>query len=157
NLDHYRLSADYRHGLHLVSLPTAWVSGFGGSSPLRVGAGAAWVAEAPGATAGFLEFKGTGLSHVERALKDCEQQMAELGARLLGKSDQGLAGEAGLAGCTAAVGKSLSRVLELAHAWLGADWFPVQSQVGIQFGDVTGTPIKGSDLTAIVDAWKSGA
>ena len=28
NLDHYRLSADYKHGMHFTALPTAWVSGF---------------------------------------------------------------------------------------------------------------------------------
>ena len=28
NLDHYRLNADYKHGLHFTALPTAWVSGF---------------------------------------------------------------------------------------------------------------------------------
>ena len=28
NLDHYRLDADYKHGMHFTALPTAWVSGF---------------------------------------------------------------------------------------------------------------------------------
>ncbi len=28
NLDHYRLNADYKHGMHFTALPTAWVSGF---------------------------------------------------------------------------------------------------------------------------------
>ncbi len=28
NLDHYRLDADYKHGLHFTALPTAWVAGF---------------------------------------------------------------------------------------------------------------------------------
>ena len=28
NLDHYRLDADFKHGLHFTALPTAWVSGF---------------------------------------------------------------------------------------------------------------------------------
>ena len=28
NLDHYRLTADYKHGMHFTALPTAWVSGF---------------------------------------------------------------------------------------------------------------------------------
>ena len=58
NLDHYRLNADYKHGLHFTALPTAWVSGFDKSSNLRIGSSTAWVAETPGATAGFLEFTG---------------------------------------------------------------------------------------------------
>ena len=26
--DHYRLDADYKHGVHFTALPTAWVAGF---------------------------------------------------------------------------------------------------------------------------------
>jgi hypothetical protein len=37
NLDHYRLDADYKHGLHFAALPTAWVSGFDKATPLRIG------------------------------------------------------------------------------------------------------------------------
>ena len=37
NLDHYRLDADYKHGLHFASLPTAWVSGFDKDAELRIG------------------------------------------------------------------------------------------------------------------------
>src|SRR5438874_12512380 len=54
NLDHYRLDADYKHGVHFTALPTAWVSGFDKTATLRIGSSAAWVAEATGATAGFL-------------------------------------------------------------------------------------------------------
>src|SRR5206468_1323739 len=28
NLDHYRLDAEYKHGLHFTALPTAWAVGF---------------------------------------------------------------------------------------------------------------------------------
>jgi hypothetical protein len=68
NLDHYRLDADYKHGLHFTALPTAWVSGFDKAVTLRIGSSAAWVAETPGATAGFLEFTGQGLTTFERAM-----------------------------------------------------------------------------------------
>ena len=83
NLDHYRLSADYKHGMHFTALPTAWVSGFDKNSSLRIGSSTAWVAETPGATAGFLEFHGQGLSTFERAMDRDEQLMAVLGTRML--------------------------------------------------------------------------
>ena len=83
NLDHYRLNADYKHGMHFTALPTAWVSGFDKSSTLRIGSSTAWVAETPGATAGFLEFHGQGLSTFERAMDRDEQLMAVLGTRML--------------------------------------------------------------------------
>ncbi len=43
NLDHYRLDADYKHGMHFTALPTAWVSGFDKGASLRIGASTAWV------------------------------------------------------------------------------------------------------------------
>jgi len=83
NLDHYRLDADYKHGLHYTALPTAWVSGFDKTSELRIGSSTAWVAETPGAVAGFLEFKGQGLSTFENAQNRDERLMAVLGSRML--------------------------------------------------------------------------
>ncbi len=49
NLDHYRLDADYKHGVHFTALPTAWVSGFDKTSSLRIGSSTAWVTETAGA------------------------------------------------------------------------------------------------------------
>jgi hypothetical protein len=83
NLDHYRLNADYKHGLHFTALPTAWVSGFDKEANLRIGASAAWVTETVGASAGFLEFTGQGLTTFERAMDRDERLMALLGSRML--------------------------------------------------------------------------
>ena len=65
NLDHYRLDADYKHGLHFTALPTAWVAGFDKKDNLHIGSSTAWVSDTVGAVAGFLEFKGHGLSTFE--------------------------------------------------------------------------------------------
>ena len=83
NLDHYRLDADFKHGLHFTALPTAWVSGFDKAASLRIGSSTAWVSETPGATAGFLEFTGQGLTTFERAMDRDEKLMAVLGSRML--------------------------------------------------------------------------
>ncbi len=37
NLDHYRLDADYKHGVHFTALPTAWVAGFEKKEELTIG------------------------------------------------------------------------------------------------------------------------
>ena len=50
NLEHYRLNADFKHGLHFTALPTAWVSGFDKMANLRISSSTAWVTEMPGAT-----------------------------------------------------------------------------------------------------------
>ena len=45
NLDHYRLDADFKHGLHFTALPTAYVCGFEKSCAPRIGSSVAWVSE----------------------------------------------------------------------------------------------------------------
>lgn len=166
NLDHYRLSADYRHGLHLASLPTAWVCGFDKNTALRVGSTVAWLSEDPGATAGFLEFKGLGLARVERALADVERHIENLGARLLGRPSGSAgpdaartAGTPGLLGCIENTSATLSRVLAFAHAWAcGTEFFTRPAPASITLNtQLDPTPLAGSDLTAAVDAWRAGA
>ncbi len=83
NLDHYRLDADYKHGIHFTALPTAWVSGFDKAANLRIGSSTAWVTETTGATAGYLEFTGHGLITFERAMDRDERLLAVLDSRLL--------------------------------------------------------------------------
>ncbi len=55
NLDHYRLDADYKHGMHFTALPTAWVSGFDKNETLKIGSSTARTTDTPSASAGFLE------------------------------------------------------------------------------------------------------
>jgi hypothetical protein len=83
NLDHYRLDADYKHGLHFTALPTAWVTGYDKPETLRIGSSTVWVASSVDSKAGFLEFTGQGLTTFERAMDRDEQLMALLGSRML--------------------------------------------------------------------------
>lgn len=83
NLDHYRKSADYSHGMHYTALPTAYVAGFDAGSQLTIGSTVAWVSDNPNAKAAFLEFTGKGLDNFPTYLDRCEKNMAVLGARLL--------------------------------------------------------------------------
>jgi hypothetical protein len=73
NLDHYRLHADYRHGVQFAALPTAWVSGFDKAATSRIGSSTARVTDTPGASAGFLDYTGQGLTTIERAM-DCDER-----------------------------------------------------------------------------------
>ena len=83
NLDHYRLDADFKHGLHYTALPTAWLAGFDAKQALAIGSRTAWVSENKDARAGFLEFTGQGLTTFERAQDRDERLMAVLGTRML--------------------------------------------------------------------------
>ncbi len=86
NLDHYRLDADYKHGLHFTGLPTPVVAGYtreNENEKLYVGSSSAWVFSDPRAKATYLEYTGQGLSAIQAAKASDEQNMAILGARLL--------------------------------------------------------------------------
>ena len=166
NLDHYRLDADYKHGLHFTALPTAWVSGFDKAAPLRIGSSTAWVSEVPGASAGFLEFSGAGLAHIERAIEKVERRMALLGARMLERSDapgdeaSGGSGQlCGLGSIVASLNQSLSRVLGVASWWFeGGDLEEAIGRVSFTMNtDLGARAMSGEEITAVVAAWRAGA
>ena len=147
NLDHYRLNADYKHSLHFTALPTAWVSGFDKSASLRIGSSTAWVSETPGATAGYLEFTGHGLTSFERAMDRDEKLLAVPGSRLLqdqkkvGETAEAIrlrqSGEESVLGAIAtSVSDSLTQVLRWIYWWNSTEALPT----GLTKSEVTIRP-----------------
>ena len=172
NLDHYRLDADYKHGMHFTALPTAWVSGFDKSATLRIGSSTAWVTETTGATAGFLEYTGQGLTTFERAMDRDERLMAVLGARLLegqrrvGETAQAIelrqSGENSiLSNLAMSASASLSQVMRWAYWWNSTEDLPdhvTTEQVVMELNtDFAMTGMTAQELTAVVGAWQKGA
>ena len=156
NLDHYRLDADYKHGLHFVALPTAWVSGFDKAAPLRIGSSTAWMSEVPGASAGYLEFSGRGLAHLERAIEKAEQRMAFLGARMLAPTAAD-AQLCGLGSIVASLNESLSQVLRIAQWWSeGGDLHAQSASIAMET-DLSVRAVTGELISAVVGAWRDGA
>jgi hypothetical protein len=172
NLDHYRLDADYKHGMHFTALPTAWVSGFDKASTLRIGSSTAWVAETPGATAGFLEFHGQGLSTFERAMDRDEQLMAVLGTRMLESRKR--VGETAAAielrqsgeniilnTVSLSISSSLTQVLRWVYWWNSTESIP--DAIGPDLvlvtlnNDFSITGMSALEITALVAAWQAGA
>ena len=89
---------------------------------MRIGSSTAWVTDTPGATAGFLEYTGQGLTTFERAMDRDERLLAILRARLLetqkrvGEAAEAIelkqSGENSILGALASsVGMSLTHVL----------------------------------------------
>jgi hypothetical protein len=172
NLDHYRLDADYKHGMHFTALPTAWVSGFDKASTLRIGSSTAWVAETPGATAGFLEFHGQGLSTFERAMDRDEQLMAVLGTRMLesrkrvGETAAAIelrqSGENSILNTVSlSISSSLTQVLRWVYWWNSTESIP--DAIGPDLvlvtlnNDFSITGMSALEITALVAAWQAGA
>jgi hypothetical protein len=172
NLNHYRLTADYLHGMHFTALPTAWVSGFDKNSSLRIGSSTAWVAETPGATAGFLEFHGQGLTTFERAMDRDEQLMAVLGTRMLesrkrvGETAAAIelrqSGENSILNTVSlSVSASLTQVLRWVYWWNSTE--PIPDAIGPDLvlaslnTDFSITGMSFQEITALVAAWQAGA
>jgi hypothetical protein len=172
NLDHYRLTADYKHGMHFTALPTAWVSGFDKNSSLRIGSSTAWVAETPGATAGYLEFHGQGLTTFERAMDRDEQLMAVLGTRMLesrkrvGETAAAIelrqSGENSILNTVSlSVSASLTQVLRWVYWWNSTE--PIPDAIGPDLvlaslnADFSITGMSFQEITALVAAWQAGA
>jgi hypothetical protein len=172
NLDHYRLDADYKHGVHFTALPTAWVSGFDKAATLRIGSSTAWVTETPGATAGFLEFTGQGLTTFERAMDRDERLLAVLGSRLLegqkkvGETAEAIelrqGGESSILGNIAInVSASLTQVLRWAYWWNSTEETPdavTNEQVHFELNtDFSTKGLSAQEIQAIVAAWHANA
>ncbi|HEV8717595.1 MAG TPA: DUF4055 domain-containing protein [Candidatus Binatia bacterium] len=173
NFDHYRLMADYRHGLHFTGLPTAWVAGFPENSEFKIGSQTAWVSSDTNASAGFLEYTGQGLGAPETALEKSEHLMAVLGARLLEQQKRAAEAaetlvirQAGEESVVVSIAKSVSRALENALwrlAWWSGAVEDLSSGVGnkdvsvLLNTDIVEQQIDATMLTALVSAWHGGA
>ena len=172
NLDHYRLDADFKHGLHYTALPTAWVAGFEKTGTLTIGSRAAWVSENEKATAGFLEFSGDGLGTFERALDRDEREMAVLGTQVLENQIRVAetataimlrqAGENSvLATIATSVSETLTQVMRWVYWWNSTETIPemvTDGQVLVELNTDFGvTGMQGGELAAVVQAWKDGA
>jgi hypothetical protein len=172
NLDHYRLDAEYKHGMHFTALPTAWVSGFDKSATLRIGSTTAWVTDTIGASAGYLEFTGQGLTSFERALDRDEKLLAVLGSRLL--EGQKKVGEAAaaielrqsgensiLSNLANSVAQSLTEILRWIYWWHSTEDNPDDigdDKVLVELNtDFSTTGMDPQELTAVVAAWQAGA
>jgi hypothetical protein len=174
NLDHYRLDADYKHGLHWTALPTPWVSGFKveKGKTLKLGSSSAWVTDQLGATAGFLEFKGAGLSSFVEALEHDERNLAVLGSRMLeatkrvGETVEAIemrqSGENSVLQTLAiSVSDSLSQVLRWVYWWNSTEATPEAVSEDIVLlslnTDFAPKGMSAMELQATVQAWQAGA
>lgn len=98
NVSHYQSSADLENGRHLTGNPTPFAfgldnesatgqgkgqGGVGDDGTVQLGSNAILLSDNDKATVGYLEFSGQGLKALDDAMKQKEEQMAALGARLI--------------------------------------------------------------------------
>jgi hypothetical protein len=148
------------------------VSGFDKAATLRIGSSTAWTTDTPGATAGFLEFTGQGLSTFERAMDRDERLMAVLGSRLLegqkrvGETAQAIelrqSGENSvLSNVASSASESLTQVLRWAYWWNSTEELPdaiTDGQVLVELNtDFSSSSLGAPEMLAAVKSWQSGA
>lgn len=172
NLNHYLVSADYYHALHFTALPTPVVSGYTPSVPepgqppeeLYIGSESAWVFPDPNAKAEYLEFTGQGLTALEKALERIENQMANLGAKMLASEKSGVeafktiamrnAGETSiLASISISVSLKLESALKTFAAWANTAESEISYELNRDFMPVV---MDAQTLTALMAAWQGG-
>lgn len=98
NIGHYQKTADYENGLHLTGIPTPYAAGLSGPPrdengkdlPIELGGGRFIFIPDPQGSCGYLEFQGTGLVQLEKALQNTEERMAILGARIISAEKKGI-------------------------------------------------------------------
>lgn len=166
NLAHWRNSCDYEHGLYLTGNPTPFVFGIPKQDkPKAIGAGTIWHSENKDVKAGFLEFTGQGLEPLRQGMRDKEDRMAELGARVIKDVErdnvtaettrlQTRAETSILVAGVDSVTEAFQKALEFAAFWAGAD----QSEVSLGLNsDFIETRLGPEELKALVASWQTGA
>lgn len=85
NISHYQTTAHLEHGRFYTGLPIYYVQVGENqeANQYELGPSTVWEVE-PGQRPGVIEFNGTGLSTLERALNQKEHQIAALGGRIVG-------------------------------------------------------------------------
>lgn len=184
NIHHYQLEADHMHALRYVALPTPYVIGAeppedgasenandsegSSSQQMAIGPYEIWFIPNESAKVGMLEFTGAGLSAVREQLKKIESQMAQQGAKVLMPEENtaghetataaliGSKGETSLlARVTKVISSELTTALRYAAKWMGeAKLEDFSIELNTDFKPVGMTA---QDLTALVQAWQSGA
>jgi len=166
NIGHYRNSAQFERGLGFTGSPVPVVSGvtLEPGQSLNIGSMSAWVFPDPAASAEYLEFKGDGLKSNVEAMKDKEQRMAILGARMLVEekrtaeaSDTVSMRTAGERSLLAAVANDVSDAMTRALRWM-AEWSGVSTdgivfKLNTDYGAARMTP---QMLTALGNEVRSG-
>lgn len=174
NVSHYISSVDLEHARHIAALPTPWATGIDNDDGnFKLGTEYAWVAENDGARFGFLEFTGSGLTELTKALEEKEKQMAALGARLLFAESRDAesfetvqlrasADTASLSRMASSISASMSRALQIAIWWTDKTQAKKPSDYSEENYLVVGQDfvtagMQPQHLTALVSALQMGA
>ena len=166
NIQHFKVATDYSQGLHMLALPTPWIAGdiytADGTVPKEIAIGTDnFLHLNQESKIGFLEFSGSGLSAIANQLTSLEEQMFNMGSRLLMpkkgiESAEALQIRAGsesaaLETMTNSLENGLQQALNTYNLWAGSTQAPV-----IQLNrDFTASKIDPATMSSLIDAYTS--
>lgn len=167
NISQFRTSADLENGRHICGIPTPYAIGFEAEDKMLLGSSFAWTTTNNDASCGFLEFTGTGLGALEKAVEEKQAQMAALGAQLVEPKKAGVesaeaiglkasAETSTLSRIAQLAGESMTRALKIAHWWIGSAEEENDALVYSVNSDFTSAAIQADFLTAIGNAYNQG-
>lgn len=169
SLSYYRSSADLEHGRHFTGLPTPYVTGVSKEKfkgiDISIGSPKLLRFDSKDAALGMLEFTGAGLKYLENALKDKQQLMVFLGAKLLEPPREGVesaealrlrqGGETSiLSSLSDLVSLGVTKMLQYAADWQGVPTDKIIVQLNKDFFEHKLGP---QEILALVESWQSHA
>ena len=166
SISHYRTSADLENGRHFTSLPQPYLTGVDPDEfqhGLRIGGNTAIIVPNENARFGYLEFNGAGLGSLENALREKEEMMAVVGARMMDGKKGVESAEASrirqnvetsvLSHIVVTLENGLKKVLKFMTRWEGLDDSDVQLELNMDFIDVR---IPHQEIISLVQAYQMG-
>ena len=168
NLGHYRNSADYETALHMIGSPTPYVFGIKDTDcPKTIGPFQIWHGQSKDVRVGMLEYTGQGVATIRLAMRDKEDRMAVLGARLIrseGADRENVTAETTrleareetsvLLSAAKTVEKAFLRAAKFAALWVGVNPDSVDLTLNRDFVE---TRLSAQELTSLVAAWQAKA
>ncbi|WP_298983472.1 DUF4055 domain-containing protein [uncultured Roseibium sp.] len=165
NMQHYRVSADYYHGLHYVGLPTPYVTGVtSDNAPNSIGPTQIWALSNPDSQVGYLQVDAEGFKTLREEMIAIEGRMAAMGARMLAPEKTGVEAaetlnvksrgeQSTLSRISGTVSRGMVQALMIAR-----DWMAGTGDVEFELNkDFIATALTAQDITALIAAWQSGA
>ncbi|MCP4149824.1 MAG: DUF4055 domain-containing protein [bacterium] len=164
NLTHWRTDVDYRHGLHILSLPTPYAMGFADDVGITLGPGAAITNRDTNAKVGMLEYSGVGINSVRTELNEIKKEMAVMGSRLLeeqpsvaetatGQRLRQAGNVSTLSTIAGQIEQGYTRALKYAARWMRQDESKVSCVLNKDFLDSQLSP---QQITVLMQAWQGG-
>lgn len=165
NIQHYRISADYYHGLHYVGLPTPYITGATeDEAPTSIGPQVIWHLADPNATVGYLQVDAEGFTVLREEMAAIEGRMAAMGARMLAPEKSGVEAAETLTIKSRGEQSTLQKIAGTASRGIvqsltiARDWMQTDGEITYELNkDFISAELQPQQITALLAAWQAGA